>query len=77
LTGMICHRITEWPGLEGTSRIMKLQPPTNQAGPPTSPFTRPGELHVGKREVGEEFSSDCNSRRVMRKCYFSQGFLPS
>ena len=21
------HRITEWPGLEGTSRIMNLQPP--------------------------------------------------
>ena len=35
------HRITEWPGLEGTSRIMNLQPPC-QAGPPTSPFTRPG-----------------------------------
>ena len=35
------HRITEWPGLEGTSRIMNLQPPC-RAGPPTSPFTRPG-----------------------------------
>ena len=35
------HRITEWPGLEGTSRIMNLQPPC-QTGPPTSPFTRPG-----------------------------------
>jgi len=35
------HRITEWPGLEGTSRIMNLQPPC-QAGTPTSPFTRPG-----------------------------------
>ena len=34
------HRITEWPGLEGTSRIMNLQPPC-RAGPPTSPFTRP------------------------------------
>jgi len=32
------HRITEWPGLEG---IMNLQPPC-RAGPPTSPFTRPG-----------------------------------
>jgi len=41
--GMITqnHRITEWPGLEGTSRIMNLQPPC-RAGPPTSPFTRPG-----------------------------------
>jgi len=36
-----CYRITEWPGLEGTSMIMNLQPPC-QAGPPTSPFTRPG-----------------------------------
>ena len=35
------HRITEWTGLEGTSRIMNLQSPC-QAGPPTSPFTRPG-----------------------------------
>ena len=35
------HRITEWPGLEGTSRIMNLQLPC-QEGPPTSPFTRPG-----------------------------------
>jgi len=35
------HRITEQPGLEGTSRIMNLQTPC-QAGPPTSPFTRPG-----------------------------------
>jgi len=35
------HRITEWPGLEGTSRIMNLQPPC-QAGPSISPFTRPG-----------------------------------
>ena len=24
------HRITEWPGLEGTSRIMNLQPPARQ-----------------------------------------------
>ncbi|XP_052552626.1 cyclin-dependent kinase inhibitor 3 isoform X3 [Tympanuchus pallidicinctus] len=30
-------RVTERPGLEGTSRMMKLQPPTN-AGPPTSTF---------------------------------------
>jgi len=35
------HRITKWPGLEGTSRTMNLQPPC-QAGPPTFPFTRPG-----------------------------------
>jgi len=35
------HRITEWPGVEGASRIMNLQPPC-RAGPPTSPFTRPG-----------------------------------
>ena len=26
------HRITEWPGLEGTSRIMKLQPPHHRQG---------------------------------------------
>jgi len=37
------HRMTEWPGLEGTSKIMNLQPCTQQTGPPTSPFnTRPG-----------------------------------
>ena len=35
------HRITEWPGLGGASRVIKLQPPC-RAGPPTSPFTRPG-----------------------------------
>ena len=35
------HRITEWPGLEGTSRILKLQP-LPQAGHPTCTFnTRP------------------------------------
>jgi len=34
--------ITEWPGLEGISRIMKLQPALPHAGPPTSTFnTRP------------------------------------
>ena len=37
----LLHRITEWPGLEGTSRIMNLHPPC-QAGPPASPFTKPG-----------------------------------
>jgi len=42
LAGPAPHRafllFTEWPGLEGTSRIMNLQPPCQQAGPPTSPF---------------------------------------
>ena len=26
------HRITEWPGLEGTSRTMNLQPPYHRQG---------------------------------------------
>jgi len=26
------HRVIEWPGLEGTSRIMKLQPPHHRQG---------------------------------------------
>jgi len=29
-------RIIEWLGLEGTSRIIKLQPPLPYVGPPTS-----------------------------------------
>ena len=43
ITGSQHHRITEWPELGGTSRIMNLLPPLPQAGPQTSPFnTRPG-----------------------------------
>jgi len=45
----ITRRITEWPGLEGISRITNLQP-SCQARPPTSPFTRPvaqGPLQPG------------------------------
>jgi len=37
------HRTIEWPGLEGTSRITKLQPPPPPAGPPTATCnTSPG-----------------------------------
>ena len=30
--GKLIHRITEWSGLEGTSRIMNLQPPCHRQG---------------------------------------------
>ena len=32
MTLKVLHRITELPGLEGTSRIMKLQPPCHMQG---------------------------------------------
>jgi len=77
-TQMCCeHRITERPGLEGTSRIMKLQAPP-QAGPPTStcntspgcpgphptwPWTPPGMDGASTASLGS-----CSSTSPLSEC---------
>jgi len=45
-------RITEWPGLEETSKIMNLQPPC-QAGPPTSPFASQEGKYTAIKTLGK------------------------